>query len=140
MKRYTNSLGIRHLVCGSCNACEHEMNALESPQHDLTQHGWQLVASPRHADVVTVTGPMTGAMREAAGATLEAVAQPRVVVAIGDCAVGSGTWNGAPAAGDGAGVELQAQIRVLGCPPAPEAIKAGLARAGALLEDSGAKF
>ena len=59
---YRNSIGIRHLVCGSCNGCEHEMNALNTVFYDITQDGWDLVASPRHADVVTVTGPMTEAM------------------------------------------------------------------------------
>ncbi|MGB8264867.1 MAG: hypothetical protein WCE44_00915, partial [Candidatus Velthaea sp.] len=58
-KRFAHSLGIRHLVCGSCNGCEHEMNALSGPAYDITQDGWDVVASPRHADVVTVTGPMT---------------------------------------------------------------------------------
>lgn len=131
---FKRSLGIRHLVCGSCNGCEHEMNALASPQHDSTQQGFDLVASPRHADVVTVTGPMTRAMREAADATLEAVSQPRVVLAIGDCAVGNGVWCNVGSAGPGAGVELHADVRVAGCPPTPEAIKAGLAEAAALLD------
>lgn len=134
MGHYAHSLGIRHLVCGSCNACEHEMNALESPQHDIAQDGWQIAASPRHADVLTVTGPMTQAMREAAAATAGAIAQPSVVVAVGDCAIGTGVWSGAPHAGEGAGVELHAQIRIPGCPPSPEAIKEGLRRAAALLD------
>ena len=112
------------------------MNALESPQHDLTREGRQIVASPRHADVLTVTGPMTQAMRDAAQATLQAIAQPRVVVAVGDCALGRGVWSGAPAAGAGAGVELHADVEVPGCPPSPEAIKAGLNRAAALLDGS----
>lgn len=112
------------------------MNALESPQHDLSRNGRQLVASPRHADVLTVSGPMTQAMREAAQATSEAIAQPRVVVAIGDCAMGAGVWQGAPAAGAGAGVELHAHVQVPGCPPSPEAIAEGLDRAAALLDGS----
>ena len=136
MGSYRRSLGIRHLVCGSCNACEHEMNALESPQHDISQEGWQIVASPRHADVVTVTGPMTTAMREAARQTLEAVSAPRIVVAVGDCAAGQGPWAGAPDAGAGAGVELEAAVTILGCPPTPEQIKAGLARAAGMLDDA----
>lgn len=134
MDRYARSLGIRHLVCGSCNACEHEMNALESPQHDIAQEGWQIAASPRHADVLTVTGPMTQAMREPAAATAGAIARPRVVVAVGDCAIGTGVWSGAPSAGPGAGLELDAQVQIPGCPPSPDAIKAGLRRAAALLD------
>jgi Ni,Fe-hydrogenase III small subunit len=132
---FSNSLAIRHLVCGSCNGCEHEMNALAGPNYDLTQYGWEIAASPRHADVVTVTGPMTDAMREAARATLDAVSQPSAIVAIGDCAAGEGPWCGAPTAGDGAGVELQARVYVRGCPPAPAEILAGLREAAKLLDE-----
>jgi Ni,Fe-hydrogenase III small subunit len=123
---FARSLAIRHLVCGSCNGCEHEMNALNNPFYDITTEGWDLVASPRHADVVTVTGPMTEAMRAAAAATVEAVPNPRVVVAVGDCAAGEGPWAGAPHSGEGAGVELGAAVTVRGCPPTPEAIRAAL--------------
>jgi Ni,Fe-hydrogenase III small subunit len=133
---FRRSLGIRHLVCGSCNGCEHEMSALNTTFYDITSDGWDIVASPRHADAITVTGPMTAAMREAARATVEAVPQPRVVIAIGDCAAGEGPWAGAPAAGAGAGVELEAAVTVRGCPPSPEAIRAGLREAAALLSGS----
>lgn len=131
---FAKSLGVRHLVCGSCNGCEHEMNALAGPDYDITQYGFDIVASPRHADVMTVTGPMTEAMREAAGRTVEAVAKPRVVVAIGDCAAGIGVWQGAASSGEGAGVELGAEITVLGCPPTPAAIIEGLHHAATLLD------
>ena len=131
--RFAHSLGVRHLVCGSCNGCEHELNALAGPAYDTTREGWSIVASPRHADVVTVTGPMTDAMRGPAAATLEAVSRPCVVVAIGDCAAGEGPWSGAPHAGAGAGVELGAAVTVRGCPPTPDAIKAGLAAAARAL-------
>jgi Ni,Fe-hydrogenase III small subunit len=127
--RFAHALGIRHLVCGSCNGCEHEMNALAGPGYDTTQRGWSIVASPRHADVITVTGPMTAAMRTAAAATVAAAAQPCVVVAVGDCAAGEGPWAGAPHAGSGAGIELDAAVTVRGCPPAPDAIIAALAEA-----------
>jgi Ni,Fe-hydrogenase III small subunit len=130
---FRRSLGIRHLVCGSCNGCEHEMNALNNAYYDITRDGWDIVASPRHADVITVTGPMTVAMRAAAEQTVDAVPAPRVVVAIGDCAAGVGPWAGAPEAGAGAGVELGATIFVHGCPPTPEAIRSGLEEAGNLL-------
>jgi Ni,Fe-hydrogenase III small subunit len=132
--RFSQSLGIRHLVCGSCNGCEHEMNALAGPRYDITREGWEIVASPRHADVVTVTGPMTDSMRGPAAATLEAVPHPRVVVGIGDCANGDGPWSDAPTAGAGAGLELRADIFVPGCPPTPDDIREGLRRAGALLD------
>jgi Ni,Fe-hydrogenase III small subunit len=131
--RFAHALGVRHLVCGSCNGCEHELNALAGPAYDTTRDGWSIVASPRHADVVTVTGPMTDAMRGPAAATLEAVPRPCVVVAIGDCAAGEGPWAGAPHAGAGAGIELGAAVTVRGCPPSPDAIKAGLAEAARAL-------
>ncbi len=91
---FKRSLGIRHLVCGSCNGCEHEMNALTNPFYDITKDGWDVVASPRHADVISVTGPMTDAMREAAQRTLEAAPEPFLVLAVGDCATGDGPWAG----------------------------------------------
>jgi Ni,Fe-hydrogenase III small subunit len=134
MATFARSLGIRHLVCGSCNGCEHEMNALAGPDYDLTQDGWEIAASPRHADVVTVTGPMTDAMRVPAQRTLEAVPAPKVVVAVGDCALGCGVFAGNPGNGGGAGVELGAAIAIPGCPPTPAAIKAGLRRAAAALD------
>jgi Ni,Fe-hydrogenase III small subunit len=122
MRPFRKSLGIRHLACGSCNGCEHEMNALTNGFYDVTQQGWDVVASPRHADVVTVTGPMTDATRESARATIDATPRPRIVIAVGDCALGTGPWDGAPAAGRGAVEELAAEIRVPGCPPAPREI------------------
>ncbi len=133
-QRYARSLGIRHLVCGSCNGCEHEMTALEGPAYDITQHGWEIVASPRHADVITATGPMSAAMRGAAAATVAAAPRPCVVVAVGDCAVGCGPWSSFGSAGAGAGGELEARVEVRGCPPAPDAIVAGLRRAAELLD------
>ena len=134
MKLFNKSIGIRHLVCGSCNGCEHEMNALAGPDYDITQHGWDIVASPRHADVVTVTGPMTEAMRVPAQRTLEAVPDPKVIVAIGDCAVGCGVFAGSSGVGAGACIELGATIAVPGCPPTPSMIKAGLLRATQALD------
>ena len=135
MSPFRRSLGIRHLVCGSCNGCEHEMNALANPVYDLTRHGWEIAASPRHADVVTVTGPMTDAMRAAAHGTLDAVPRPRIVVAVGDCACGTGPWRDAPAAGRGAVEELGATVEIPGCPPSPDALRAGLRAAAEQLEE-----
>lgn len=127
-------MGIRHLVCGSCNGCEHEMNALTNAFYDITRDGWDLVASPRHADVVTVTGPMTEAMRTPALETVDATAGPRIVMAVGDCATGDGIWCGASPAGAGAGAELCATVSVRGCPPAPDAIRDGLREAALQLD------
>ncbi len=132
--KFARSLGIRHLVCGSCNGCELEMNALAAPQYDISQEGWSIVASPRHADVITVTGPMNEAMRLAAQRTLDAASDPVVVVAIGDCASGDGLWCETGDAGTGAGRELGAAIGVRGCPPSPDAIREGLRAAATLLD------
>lgn len=136
---FRKSLGIRHLVCGSCNGCEHEMNALNNPLHDITQLGWDVVASPRHADVLTVTGPMTDAMRRAASAAVEATPAPRVIVAVGDCALGIGPWAGADHSGTGAVRELGARVEVAGCPPSPSDIIRALRRAGELLDEERAQ-
>jgi Ni,Fe-hydrogenase III small subunit len=133
--QFKQSLGIRHLVCGSCNGCEHEMNALSNAVYDITQDGWDIVASPRHADVITVTGPMTQAMRDAARRTIDAAPRPCIVVAIGDCAAGEGPWAGAPFAGAGAGIELQAAVTVRGCPPTPTIIKEGIRQAAQALNE-----
>jgi Ni,Fe-hydrogenase III small subunit len=133
MGTFDRSIGIRHLVCGSCNGCEHEMNALAGPDYDITQDGWDMVASPRHADVVTVTGPMVDVMRSPAARTLEAVPNPKIIVAIGDCAAGCGVFAGSSGVGAGAGVELDAAIIVPGCPPTPSMIKEGLLRAARAL-------
>ncbi len=132
--KFARSLGIRHLVCGSCNGCELEMNALAAPQYDISQEGWSVVASPRHADIITVTGPMSGAMRLAAQRTIEAATDPVVIVAVGDCATGDGVWCGAGSAGEGAGEELQASIGIPGCPPSPDALREGLRAAATLLD------
>jgi Ni,Fe-hydrogenase III small subunit len=133
MTRFDRSIGIRHLVCGSCNGCEHEMNALAGPDYDITHDGWDIVASPRHADVVTVTGPMTPAMRGPAAATCEAAPDPKIIVAVGDCAIGCGVFSGSAGVGSGAGEELGATIAVPGCPPTPFAIKTGLRQAAEAL-------
>jgi Ni,Fe-hydrogenase III small subunit len=110
------------------------MNALTNSFYDIARDGWDLVASPRHADVVTVTGPMTDVMRRPAVDTIDAVPRPRIVVAIGDCATGDGPWRGCRHAGEGAGIELGAVVAVRGCPPTPSAIRAGLGEAARKLD------
>ena len=110
------------------------MIALNNRFFDITQYGWDLVASPRHADIVTVTGPMTDAMRDAAADTIEATPEPRIIVAIGDCALGTGPWSGADHAGKGAVQELGAQVVAAGCPPKPDDIIEALRQAGELLD------
>ena len=116
------SLALRHVDCGSCNGCEHELTLLTSPTVDIARYGLGIVASPRHADVLLVTGPVTTRMRAALLAAYEAMPTPRRVAALGDCALGRGVL-GTP--GEIAGrVEdlLPVDLRIPGCPPTPEEI------------------
>ena len=106
---FERSLGIRHLVCGSCNALRTRGQRAEQRVLRHTAEGWDFVASPRHADVVTVTGPMTRRCANPALATLAATPRRFVVVAVGDCASGTGPWAGAPQPVKGAGIELDAR-------------------------------
>jgi len=116
------SLAARHVDAGSCNACEHEMTATAAPQYDLQRFGLDIVASPRHADVLLVTGPVTVRMAASLRAAYEAMPEPRLVAALGDCALGCGVVGaGAELAGP-LDALLPVDIRIPGCPPAPGAI------------------
>lgn len=120
------SLALRHVDAGSCNGCEHELGLAASPAYDLARFGLDVVASPRHADVLLVTGPVTTRMGTALRAAYDAMPEPRLVAALGDCALGCGVL-GDPAelAGPLEDV-LPVDIRIPGCPPSPEAIAQGL--------------
>jgi Ni,Fe-hydrogenase III small subunit len=123
------SLAIRHVDAGSCNACEHELNATAAPQYDLQRFGLDIVASPRHADVLLVTGPVTRRMEGALRAAYEAMPEPRRVAALGDCALGCGVLGeGAELAGPLEEV-LPVDIRIPGCPPTPEEIADAILKA-----------
>jgi Ni,Fe-hydrogenase III small subunit len=116
------SLAIRHVDAGSCNACEHELAATAAPQYDLQRFGLDIVASPRHADVLLVTGPVTARMAGPLRAAYEAMPEPRLVAALGDCALGCGVLGvDAELAGSLEAV-LPVDIRIPGCPPTPQAI------------------
>jgi Ni,Fe-hydrogenase III small subunit len=120
------SLAVRHVDCGSCNGCEHELILASSPYADLQRFGIGIVASPRHADVLLVTGPVTTRMREPLLAAWAAMPEPRRVVALGDCALGHdvlGTPN--EIVGPVESV-LPVDLRIPGCPPSPDEIAAGL--------------
>jgi Ni,Fe-hydrogenase III small subunit len=120
------SLAIRHVDAGSCNGCEHELTLLSSPYHDLQRYGLGVVASPRHADLLLVTGAVTTRMREPLLTAYNAMPEPRRVAALGDCALGCAVL-GLP--GELAGrVEqvLPVNLRIPGCPPTPEAIAEAL--------------
>lgn len=119
---FKRSLGIRHLVCGSCNGCEHEMNALTNAVYDITQAGWDIVASPRHADVLLVTGPVTTRMAGPLLTAYEAMPDPRLVAALGDCALGRGLIGDPAELAGPLDDLLPVDIRIPGCPPSPQTI------------------
>jgi Ni,Fe-hydrogenase III small subunit len=116
------SLAIRHVDAGSCNGCEHELEAASNPFHDLQRYGLDIVASPRHADILLVTGALTTRMVVPLRTAYLAMPEPRLVAALGDCALGCGVL-GDPAelAGPLESV-LPVGIRIPGCPPAPQTI------------------
>jgi len=120
------SLALRHVDCGSCNGCEHELTNTAGPHYDLARHGLSVVASPRHADVLLITGTVTTRMAGALLAAYAAMPEPRLVAALGDCALGVGVI-GEPVELVGPAAELlPIDIRVPGCPPTPAAIAEAL--------------
>jgi Ni,Fe-hydrogenase III small subunit len=116
------SLAVRHVDAGSCNACEHELTAAANPYHDLQRFGIDVVASPRHADVLLITGPVTVHMREPLLAAYDSMPEPRLVAALGDCALGCGVLGSAAAIAGPVEDLLPVDIRIPGCPPTPGAI------------------
>jgi Ni,Fe-hydrogenase III small subunit len=116
------SLAIRHVDAGSCNGCEHELGAATNPFHDLQRHGLDIVASPRHADILLITGPITTRMSGPLRTAYEAMPEPRLVAALGDCALGCNIL-GDPRELVGMVEDLlPVDIRIPGCPPTPDAI------------------
>lgn len=120
------SLHVRHLDAGSCNGCDWEITALLNPYHDVQRLGIDFVASPRHADLLLVTGIMTRNLEEAARRTYEAMPEPRLVVATGACAISGGVFAGTYAGRNGIGEVLPIDVFIPGCPPRPEALMHGL--------------
>jgi Ni,Fe-hydrogenase III small subunit len=125
-RRLGRSLAIREVDAGSCNGCELEINALNNPVYDVERFGLKFVASPRHADLLLVTGPVTWNMREALLRTYNAAPDPKWVVALGDCAIGCGVFAGSPAVVGPLSDVLPVDLHVPGCPPSPLAILKGL--------------
>ncbi len=123
---WSGSIQIRHVDAGSCNGCEIEIGAAFGPVHDAERYGARLVASPRHADVLLVTGPVTRNMADPLRLTHEAVPAPKRVVALGDCARGCGAFAGAYGVVGGVADVVPVDVEVPGCPPPPEAIVAAL--------------
>ncbi|MGH7024912.1 MAG: NADH-quinone oxidoreductase subunit B family protein [Caulobacteraceae bacterium] len=125
-RRLGRSLAIRQVDAGSCNACELEINALANPYYDLERFGLRFVASPRHADVLLVTGPVTLNMKEALERTWLATPSPKWVVAAGACAIGGGLFGGGYACARGVEAVVPVDLRIPGCPPTPTALLAAL--------------
>ena len=124
--RLGRSLAIRHVNAGSCNGCELELRALRNVFYDLERFGLRFVESPRHADVLLVTGPLTRNLREALEAAWDATPEPKWVVAVGDCAVDGGVFKGSYAVLGGTGAALPVDLTISGCPPTPARLLSGL--------------
>ena len=125
-RRLGRSLAIRQVDAGSCNGCELEIHALNNAFYDLERFGLRFVASPRHADVLMVTGPVSKNMRQALERTYAATPDPKWVVAIGDCAVDGGIFAGSYAVVGGVGNVVPVDLHIRGCPPRPLQLLTGL--------------
>ena len=123
---FGRSLRIRQIDAGSCNACEWECTALTNPVYDIQRFGIDFVASPRHADVLLVTGPVSRQMELALRRTYAATPEPRLVVACGDCARDGGIYKGSYAVTNGVANVVPVDCYIPGCPPTPTAILRGL--------------
>ena len=125
-RRLGRSLSIREVDAGSCNGCELEIHALNNAYYDVERFGLRFVASPRHADVLMVTGPVTKNMREALLRTYNATPDPKWVIAVGACAVDGGLFAGSYAVVGGVKDVVPVDLTIPGCPPNPKALLAGL--------------
>jgi NADH-quinone oxidoreductase B subunit len=134
-RRLGRSLSIREVDAGSCNGCELEIHALNNAYYDVERFGIRFVASPRHADVLIVTGPVTKNMRDALARTYDAMPAPKWVVALGDCARDGGCFAGSYAVVGGVSEVVPVDLHVPGCPPSPTTILRGLL---ALIEQTSA--
>jgi Ni,Fe-hydrogenase III small subunit len=121
-RRLGRSLSIREIDAGSCNGCELEIHALSNAFYDLERFGLRFVASPRHADVLLVTGPVTRNMREALERTYNATPAPKWVVSVGDCAADGGCFAGSYAVVGGVSAVVPVDLHIGGCPPSPETL------------------
>jgi Ni,Fe-hydrogenase III small subunit len=125
-QRLGRSLSIREIDAGSCNACELEIHALNNPYYDVERFGIRFVASPRHADVLMITGPVTKNMRGALQRTYDATPNPKWVVAVGDCARDGVCFAGGYAVVGGVSQVVPVDLHISGCPPPPATILRGL--------------
>jgi Ni,Fe-hydrogenase III small subunit/formate hydrogenlyase subunit 6/NADH:ubiquinone oxidoreductase subunit I len=125
---FGRSLRLRQVSAGGCNACEADVNVLTTLVYDLGRFGIDFVASPRHADGLLITGPVTANMRLALEKTWAAVPAPKLVIAVGACAISGGPYRDHPEAGNGADTVVPVDLFVPGCPPHPVTILDGLLR------------
>ena len=135
-RRLGRSLAIREVDTGSCNACELEIHALSNAFYDVERFGIRFVASPRHADMLLVTGPVTHNMREALERTYAATPAPKWVVAVGDCGAGCGVFANSYACVGAVSKVLPVDLVIRGCPPTPTDLLQGLLW---LISDSGTR-
>jgi Ni,Fe-hydrogenase III small subunit len=125
-RKLGRSLSIREVDAGSCNGCELEIHALNNAFYDLERFGLRFVASPRHADVLMVTGPVTRNMRQGLERTWRATPDPKWVVAVGDCAAGCGVFASSPACIGAVSEVVPVDLMIRGCPPTPTQLLQGL--------------
>jgi Ni,Fe-hydrogenase III small subunit len=137
-QRLGRSLAIREVDAGSCNGCELEIHALNNPVYDVERFGLKFVASPRHADVLLVTGPVTWNMRQALERTYAATPEPKWVVAVGDCGCTGGVFAGSGACVGPVSAVVPVDLEIAGCPPQPIAILKGLTALIEAMEGAGA--
>jgi Ni,Fe-hydrogenase III small subunit len=126
LARFAGALTIRHVDAGSCNGCELEINALNNPYYNLEGLGIKFVASPRHADLLLVTGPVSRHMETALKRTYDATPEPKLVVAIGDCGCTGGIFGESYASRGRVSNVIPVDVAVPGCPPTPLAIMQGI--------------
>jgi Ni,Fe-hydrogenase III small subunit len=126
LERFHGALTIRHVDAGSCNGCELEINMLNNPYYNLEGLGIRFVASPRHADLLLVTGPVSRHMETALRRTYDATPDPKLVVAIGDCGRGCGVFGQNYATRGAVSEVIPVDVAVPGCPPDPRAIMQGI--------------
>jgi len=138
-KIFKGSLAIREVDAGSTNACEQELNALSNAYYDVERFGIHFVASPRHADMLIVTGPVSRNMRRALIATYEATPDPKIIVAVGDDAIDGGIFKGSYGVYDGVDKVIPVNYQIPGDPPSPKIILCALLRILELEEASGNK-
>lgn len=119
---FRRSLAIREVDTGSCNACEMEMNALMNPVYDAERFGLHIAASPRHADALVVTGPVTVNMERALKDAYKQTPDPKIVIALGDCAINCGLFRGSYAVSGPVDRHVPVDTRIPGCPPRPAEI------------------